>query len=616
MTTASSTDEFEQNYFIRRDQSVGRSYRLAITPYPGECLVDIMIRAACENGFPPSMSCRMIDVPQLTLNGPTRNRYDITPEALTTLLGNRGGPDEVRHLLHNDLPPRKHLRPFFDTWIDEKAFMAARRVSPRALRKAPYLRAMWRIFPVGFDPDTKEMLISHCPVCTRRLAATFMGDVWCCDRCSHISEEGELRAVDLREHDQCLVGEDLWKDLDFVTSMIDPTAMELRRKERSRMHKDFDDLSNGEIFEVIYAIARSLPGSLAPARNIPPENLALAGAIVRGWPETVEAHFANGRDSGRTTDWEYKGIIHNSRLNAGIRARIQQICRASYVRMALKSPPETNPSTSEYRLVRNWISRGALETSSKINVEAILVRSRPDVRTVAEKIGISIPTFFSMSDGTFFPLQPASDRARSDLPHYTDRLVRFIGMNAQNSPVPKHAIRLPRAVSSLYLRADDPWNEIVSAMLSGRIRYWITDRWGSSLLEKVYVEDMAEVHATLSGIPRRVDPVQTIPLSRREVGSKIRLYDTGFSAVLRAGLISPPFNAEMIAKFLGDFEPSNLFTVRYLPGKQRMLMPDVIHSLTKSGIKSVTLSYSGTISVWSRAAIEGHFGSDLMPCIR
>ncbi|MGO7672674.1 hypothetical protein ACC671_22330 [Rhizobium ruizarguesonis] len=619
MTTASNLSDFQENYYLRRYQTAGSSYGHPVTPYPGECLVDLLIRAACENGFPPAMSDRMLGIPDsITRMAPDRNRYGITAEALAILLGNHGGPEEVRPLLHDAVPPRRHLRPFFDTWLDENAFCSTRRVSPRALRKAPFLRAIWRIWPIGFDPETKELLIKDCPVCQQRLKLKFMDDVWCCDRCLDWTGDGDVKAVDLREHEQELVADDLWEDLDFVTSFIDPTARDRRRLSRGALHADFDDMTDGEVFELIYAVARSLPGSIAPGNEISPGNLAAAGAIVRGWPDAFAAHYGQPLPPGVQRNHTLSGIVHNSRLNKGIRGRMIEICRAWSVRSALAALPAADATADghEFRLIRNWVSRGALKRETFANTEAVLLRARPDVRTVSERLGVSIPSFISMSDGEIFPSQPSSAEARSQLPDYVGRLTQRINVNSQTTPVPKHAIRLPRAVSCLFLRPDDPWRNVVGALVSGRIRYWKTSRSSASILETLYVKDLHEVRSILCEVPEGPEILCTVPLSKLEAGYRTRLQEAGFSAVAKAGLLLPPFTPQSIATFQREFEPSNLWTARYLPEERKRMMPEMFRSLTDAGIAPVTLNYNGTTTVWRREQLDRHFGTDLVPCIR
>ncbi|WP_145924495.1 MULTISPECIES: hypothetical protein [unclassified Rhizobium] len=577
--------------------------------------MDLLIRAACENGFAPSMSDKLLGLPHsVTRYAPDRNRYGITPEVLATLLGNHGGPKQLIPLLHDDLPPQEHLRPFFDTWLSDNVFSKGRRVSPRALRKRPFLRAIWRIWPVGFDPETKEILIKDCPVCQQRLSTQFMGDIWCCDHCVKIDNEGELCAVDLREYEQRLVAQEHWQDLDFATCFIDPAMSDHRRMQRSRLHPDFESLNNGEVFEFIHAIARTLPGSVSPACEVPPENLATAASIVRGWPTAFEQQYAGILKHDRL---KRNYLIHNSRLKANLRARMSEILRVASVRNALAGLPEeqSTATAQEYRLIRNLITRGALEGDTKTNTEAIVLRARLDIRDAAESFGISVPSFMAMSDGELFPSQPASDVARSMLPSFTERLVSRIKANSQRSAPPKYAIRLPRALSSLFIRAEDPWSSVVRGILSGKIRYWKTDRSGASLLEKIYISELDELREVLSGVPATVSHLHTIPLSTTEAGRWTRLQEAGLAEAVERGLVAPPLTSKSIAKFLTEYEPSTLLSARYLPCKDRRMLRPMLESLIAAGIKPIPLDYTGKVTIWRRAEVENHFGADLITCI-
>lgn len=65
MTTVSNSSDFKENYYLRRDRTAGSSYRGPIAPYPGVCLVDRLIQAACENELPQA-SDRMLGIPATT----------------------------------------------------------------------------------------------------------------------------------------------------------------------------------------------------------------------------------------------------------------------------------------------------------------------------------------------------------------------------------------------------------------------------------------------------------------------------------------------------------------------------------------------------------------------
>ncbi len=378
MTIDNEPIDFVPDYYLRRDRTRGRSYPVAVSPYPGECLEDLLARAACENGFPPVMSYSLLGSLERTSAtcAPGLNRYGITAKALATLLGNPGGPEELAPLLHNSPPTQKHLRPFFDIWLQGVALSRYRRVSPLALRNAPFLRATWRVWPITFDPETKEALLGNCPVCGQQLSFDFMGDVWCCDKCVEMGTDGHLCAVDLRDYPQPLVEERLWNDLDFATSFIDPTARDRRRATRLELHPDFSVLTDGAVFEAIITFARSMPKPAKSARlEISALNLGAAAQLVRRWPGSFEEFVANGNAGGPYPERSLRCLLYNSRLSGGLRERMKEVARASTVRFALSLAQfeeftQMPGPTHEYRNLGKWIKRTHPRKAALLRSEA------------------------------------------------------------------------------------------------------------------------------------------------------------------------------------------------------------------------------------------------------
>jgi hypothetical protein len=621
-----SFGDFEPNYYLRRDQTRGGSYCIPVNPYPGECLEDLLIRAACENGFSPMMSYKLLGIEGGGVRAnaaPTGNRLGISPEALSILIGNVGGPDELAPLLHYVDPPRRQLKPFFGSWLEVNDLSAKRRVSPRALRRAPYLRAIWRVWPIEFDPETKEMLLANCPVCGQKLGAGFMGDVWCCDRCGKVDAEGQLQAVDLREHEQQLVDERFWDDLDFATSWIDPCASVRRQSLRSNLHTHFCDVSDSAVFRIILALARVTRGSPLQwsGRTLSASNLAAAARVVRGWPKAFEEHFLVGsEDPGRLPKSTFFNLLHNYRLDKSVRVRMREIIRGSAVNAALRGTRlvEVSPVANhdhQYRTMRIWVARGAADAGLDVHSDAILLRSRTAVRKFSEQIGIPIPSLMAAVDNGVCPSELVTETSLADASDQAQKFIRRLRGNAQRSKMPGNAIRLPRAVSALFVRPEEPWGRIIKALFSGEIEYWNSNRTASSLLETLYIEDLPSLREILARGSQASRSYQTIPLSAKEASHFTRLQVDGLPAAVRAGLFSPPFTFETIAKFRSEFELSNLLAIRHIPSITHRMRPETLASLGAAGIAPILMNSGRRTTLWYRAELERHFGADLIPCV-
>ena len=123
-----------------------------------------------------------------------------------------------------------------------------RRVSPRALKLSPHVRAVWHLRPFSFDPATKERLLSECPVCSKPLGFSVTKGVAFCDHCVAPGRFGELwPSVDLRDFPQPLVEVEDLEALDFVTGLVDPEPA-VRRVFKPALHGDLAAFDRGELF--------------------------------------------------------------------------------------------------------------------------------------------------------------------------------------------------------------------------------------------------------------------------------------------------------------------------------------------------------------------------------
>ncbi|WP_342738805.1 hypothetical protein [Bradyrhizobium sp. B117] len=128
-----------------------------------------------------------------------------------------------------------------------------RRVAPGALKNGDYIRAIWSLRPLSFDPATKELLIDSCPQCKRSLGWTRTYGVSYCEHCSRPEVFGQFTwyypGLDLRDFSQSKIQVDDEEALDFLTGLIDPST---ERKDRSRrlVPEMWSSLSAGDLFEV------------------------------------------------------------------------------------------------------------------------------------------------------------------------------------------------------------------------------------------------------------------------------------------------------------------------------------------------------------------------------
>lgn len=157
-----------------RNQLRGISLPVPVHPRPDEGFSDLVTRAATENGYITrlpilKMLFEEFQYTHWSYLTPLMRRVD--PVRATDLLGNSGGKAELIPLLeYPEGQLGQKLFHFFGASLSRWHVRNGRWVSPRALKSDLYLRAMWKIRSLSFDPDTKEMLLGICPQCNASLS--------------------------------------------------------------------------------------------------------------------------------------------------------------------------------------------------------------------------------------------------------------------------------------------------------------------------------------------------------------------------------------------------------------------------------------------------------------
>ncbi|WMT87490.1 hypothetical protein NO932_02495 [Pelagibacterium sp. 26DY04] len=270
-----------------------------VTPAPDEHISGLVARAAGLNVYPHAT-----DVLKLAGMGAYRPetlpiRDPETAIQLADILGTT--PDKLRPLYY--LPADHRSIEFFGVKLRSVLRETRkRRVSPRALQNAAYIRAVWSVRPLSFDPATKEMLIAACPVCGNSLGFSRTWGVEFCEHCLGADSFGlPASTVDLRDFPQPLVEVNDVEALDFVTDLVNPMPVDTDRG-LARLPDEVRALGPSQLFELILVIASALDfernGQLAKGEiphviSIPtelsPSDLARAGRTLMDWPKGFHA---------------------------------------------------------------------------------------------------------------------------------------------------------------------------------------------------------------------------------------------------------------------------------------------------------------------------------------
>lgn len=213
-----------------------------------------------------------------------------------------------------------------------------RRVSPRALALAPYHRAIWDLRPFNFDPQTRERLLTRCPVCGEKLRWVFVRGPARCDSC--VDDRG-FPKTDLRDHPQPVLEFQDEEAIDFVVGLVHPDAQR-RDAARKSLPPGLAEASNSDVFEAVMSIASCFrPENLAkkisvgrPLRaadfdGFTPDLLEIAGRMIIGGADgfaagtaRLRAHMAQ-REAAHGMSAEVgplAGTVNDKSLAPGVRA--------------------------------------------------------------------------------------------------------------------------------------------------------------------------------------------------------------------------------------------------------------------------------------------------------
>lgn len=265
-------------------------------PFPDESLLGLIARTASRNGFDSLRRVlSLADVDNLRAEAVPTTRFDRIAQIAFVL---RVPENEVACRMlpaveHPDRPT--DLIDFYGMTLRACYRRSSlRRVSPRSLRASPHHRAAWDLLPFSICPDSRETLISSCPVCGADLGWRRTVGIAACETC--VDDDGDP-TVDLRDHVGPVVQVADDEAFRLVTGLVHPDR-DRRATERKKVAAALADHADGELFEFMvalaYAMATMNSGTTGMARRLrhladfsalSPDALAHAARVVMTWPK-------------------------------------------------------------------------------------------------------------------------------------------------------------------------------------------------------------------------------------------------------------------------------------------------------------------------------------------
>lgn len=503
-------------------------------PYPDESLAGLVVRATAMNfRRNPLMALRRFGIVT------TRPASLCIRPSLAETIARMTGTHDVERIaqkFHVPIEGRSGWSDFFgeplrDFYREPKK----RRVAPTSLKNGEYVRAMWALKPLSFDPVTKETLIDTCPECGRVLGWTLTYGVAYCDHCSRPEKfmhwTWHYPGLDLRDFPQPKVEVEDEEALDFVTGLIDPLP---GRKEaaRSLVPEIWSNVGNGDLFEVAMSFASMLNAerwhfrqTLSRRRravsrwedSITPRMLSIAGrAIINGqagFEEFGDIVLREGTEKPRETTYgkgNEIGPLGTSDKILCIEAR-NVIGRMSNAYMLSRRDPDMQ--TLSQLAKRYGIHRPALaalaasraiptvvhhqlEKAPVLMSDSALasltrqMRSMVSAVSAAPKIGVHRMHLGDLEKCGLLTRVggPVLKLVKSDA-YYTKESLEALSMKLEGRKVEGgNPVRLRVALRALKCR-HVPWSELVVAIADGRLKVFSLKTSGS-LGERLAVEDL------------------------------------------------------------------------------------------------------------------------------
>lgn len=543
----------------RRTGLIGTRVSFPVDPYPGEGLADLIFRAASENGFrSPGALLELMGLKRNSRLSPlafAKHADSLDTERISNVLGT-SIPDAVRAIAPTGRLGGPDNFSFFGREVRSPMFFSkTRRIAPKTLSRIGYQKAIWSVLDFGFDPASKEKLISKCPACKGSL--TF-GKTYGVEFCGACFEQG--KKVDLRDLPLDFVEDvDDVEALDVVTNLVNPD-FPVGSFASLPLPSELMVSGPGPLFALLARIARAATKWSARTPNElycqpSPKELAAIGRAAINWPDGM-------RDYGERL---LQLKMDNLKTRAPLRARDDDLRHRRAYRISFNHPLSvlcagydkairdevicagvprsssrvldslmevldcsvqpaqttvSSPGSEAYDPKRKFrsFSRVALESISRIkagrdcssNVVHTILAAMPNFIELSSSLGIAPPYLPDLiRSGLVEKIDDDIERLlRTNLRPDRPTLARRLAARAC-SGAPAEALSLHSLCVSLITRYVNPWPALLNLLLDGQLSFWISDEPGP-LMKRILVRDFDKVVSVLSNASTQPDVYKAI----------------------------------------------------------------------------------------------------------
>lgn len=492
----------------------------------GEALRDTVLRASERNGF---RNTKMAVDLAGSRSFKSVAAIPIGPsdeiDRLVNILGIRKDSDAARRMLLEPESSGRDWINFFGINVRRGHLSGARRVSPRSLRLHGRQKAMWSLKPLSFDPETREKLLDHCPVCNRQLGWSRSYGVGFCDICT--SPGSFVGAVDLREFPQPVVEVNDDEALRFVTDLVDPER--LHAISSVPLHRDLAEQNRGDLFQFaiqLAGVSQRNEGIHSDALN--PLCIAKAGRALLGWPDAYDAMIAASKPRSAMKEDPSKDLSNRLRydptLSPSVRGLLKSRFEVDLRKQVVRRQQEFGTQVpyqcsvaQPLRQARSELLRLRSNSAPDSEVAVKVLRDAPEARQLSKVLGLPVPFLVELyDDGMVSELTSVLGNFRkARRTHWTTSLLQTL----KTAPLVEPSGMVSLAVLSFQMAHMDGkrWVQIFRAMADGRVSVsrGATDKGCD--VRNLYIPRTDQLQAVLMG-SRQVSATERVPLRQCESG--------------------------------------------------------------------------------------------------
>lgn len=639
----------------RRLKLAGKTLVIPVRPILGESAADLIMRALFVNGYPDSSVLRRMISKRYFRDSVTMSTLLIGfADKIADMLGLPGGVDDLRPLLQPEIPGRAGFVDFFGVPIRASHLLVQfRRVSPLALRRSLHSRAIWSLLPLPYDPETKQVLLDHCPRCKKKLRFGHKYGVEKCGYCVSSDRFGlPIGSEDLRDAVRPFVTIDDEAGLDLVSALVDPCLKNMG-PEPSHI---FANEQPGHLWEFVIAIAEALGLSAGGQRadrrfvDMEPRYLSQAGRVLIDWPNALydvadkvradshlrnDHHYGIGKELGPllwiTHDMmvapHLRGLlkqelVENMRLSAQATFSVRKA--ENRFRPEMISIEEASGLTgiSRKRLSslasdpRVTVLRSADSHSPvlllKPELLLLIERSKQLLapRQVAHLTGLSEPLLPSFEVAGLLTRDDSACSHLIRLPepggYYekasTDRLIMAIDNVVRADAPALDAVRLSVAMATFSPLPTNRWPEIVAAIVKRRLQVWQASDTGRHFgVQRLYCS-LGELLQLLEVTVGTEIPEMAI--SQSDAAFLLGTHVPNVNDMMLSGLLPRTLSSFDLVEFRRSYvltpEIQRILAGRFVTTSVRVIR----NRLEAQGVYPLPLLHRGTKLVWKRAEVD------------